>query len=248
MAQRTARHRRDRGPVPVVVGAFVAVAVVGGAVAVAFPGGDSSPDSSAQVTATASPTPEATVSENITPAPSPATVPAAATACRDSTAAAQAVVDAARIGVDHWAAHVQSRTDLFAGKITGDEMRAIWKATRLAGPNDVAGLNKALVAYKPQADACAQERSTVPSDPADRVEHCLQRHEAAQAAVDAGRAAVGDWESHLEAMARFKAGDFDAAHAQHLWVQAWKEAPVNINAFRTAEQALQKAPACELPG
>jgi hypothetical protein len=247
VAQPRARHRRAQGLVTV-VGPLVAVAVVGGAVAVAFSGGDSSPYWSARATATASPTPEPTVSETITRAPSAATVPAAATACRDSTAAAQAAVDAARIGVDHWAAHVQARTDLLAGKITEDEMRAIWKATRLAGPNDVAALTKAVAAYEPQADACGQvERSTAPSDRAARVEHCLQRHEAAQAVVDAGRAAVGDWESHLEAMARFKAGDFDAAHAQHLWVQAWEKAPVNINAFRTADQALQKAPACELP-
>jgi hypothetical protein len=163
--------------------------------------------------------------------------------------AAEAVVDAARTGVDHWADHVQARTDLLAGKITEDEMRAVWKATRLAGPADVVSVDDAAKAYEPQADACAQvEASSVPAEPSDAVNQCLERSQAVNVAVTSGRAAVADWAAHLEDMARFKNGEFDAAHAQHLWVAAWSSAPVNIEAFRAADQALARAPDCEAAG
>jgi hypothetical protein len=45
-------------------------------------------------------------------------------------------------------------------------------------------------------------------------------------------------------MAAHKAGDFDAAHAQTLWVAAWTKAPANLNAFTAADARLTSTPPC----
>lgn len=247
MVARVARHRRSRRFPALALEVLVTIVAAGVAVAV-MRGDDPAPASSnstAQVAIAPSSGPEATQSDLPTSAAS--ATPATPIACREAIAAAEAVVDAARTGVGHWAAHVQARTDLRAGKITEDEMRATWKATRLAGPGDVASVDVATSAYEPQADVCAHvEQSSVPAGLSVAMGRCLERNEAAEAAVETGRAAMADWSAHLEAMAQFADGDFDAAHAQHLWETAWAKAPVNIDAFRAADQALQSAPACEL--
>lgn len=236
MATRRARHRRSRRYLPVALGGLVVVGVAGGVIAIV--GTDATAPTSS---ATAGPTATSDPTEEATPAPDDVI------ACRDAIEAAEVVVNAARTGVDHWAAHVQARTDLLAGKITEAEMRTTWKATRLAGPEDLAALAEAGKAMEPQAEACAHvEPSSVPAELSEAVNRCLERGEAAETAVEAGRGAVADWESHLEDMARFADGDFDAAQAQHLWVVAWEKAPANIDAFRVADKALQGAPACEL--
>lgn len=173
--------------------------------------------------------------------------PAYASACRDATETAEEVVDAARTGIDHWAMHVQARTDRLAGRITEDGMRATCKATRRAGRQDVGELQQAVAAFERQAGLCAQvEPSSIPAELSEPMARCFERSEAAATAIASGRSAVADWAAHLEDMARFADGDFDAAHAQHLWEAAWAKAPINIDAFREADQALQSAPACEL--
>jgi hypothetical protein len=67
---------------------------------------------------------------------------------------------------------------------------------------------------------------------------------ALNAAASTGRAAAGDWASHLAMMAAHAAGDLDANHAQTMWVAAWTAAPKNLDAFARADAALSKAPSC----
>ena len=53
---------------------------------------------------------------------------------------ARARAGAARVAAGHWREHVQARTDLLAGKNTEATTKAIWKRTRLAGPDDARGV------------------------------------------------------------------------------------------------------------
>jgi hypothetical protein len=169
-----------------------------------------------------------------------AAAPDPATACRDALVAADGVVTTARTGVEHWSGHVQARTDWLAGKISKDEQKRRFAETRAPGPQDVQVFKERDAAYQPQADACA----ALDSDP--KYDACVARSNAARDAVEAGRKAIGDWEAHLNNMSAFRDGEFDPTHAQHLWLQSWETAPVNINAFRAADEALQHAPTCNV--
>jgi hypothetical protein len=168
----------------------------------------------------------------------------ALTACASDVAVAENVVAVARTGVRHWHIHVQARTDMLAGLITDEVMKAKWKRTRLAGPADLVRFEAALLKYD-EAPGC-DGLDAVDDSSSDRAEDCAARSEATSTAVAAAQAAMGDWQAHQENMATFADGGMTAAHAQHEWVEAWRAAPANIEAYGDARAALAAAPECEV--
>jgi hypothetical protein len=160
--------------------------------------------------------------------------------CVAALASADAVMEAARSGAANWAAHVESRTDLLAGRRDRDEVGAIWRRTRLAGPGDLEAFEAAYADYAAPGKACAR----VEDDQSPQAEACVARAGVAERAVRAAREVVDDWSEHQAAMAAHAAGDFDADHAQGLWEAAWEAAPPDIRAYRRAAAALADAPAC----
>ena len=180
----------------------------------------------------------------------PGQPPAAGTdgvaACAGEVAAADAEVAAARVGIGHWAEHIRARTDLLSGAEPKAVTKAIWKRTREAGPTDLARYQQAVAELARRSGACAPAAGNASAGAADPagLAACRQRLRVLAPAVAAGAASMGDWKAHQEAMAAHKAGEIDAAHAQHLWVAAWTAAPKNINAFRAADAALPTAPTC----
>ncbi|RIQ13711.1 hypothetical protein [Jiangella rhizosphaerae] len=167
-------------------------------------------------------------------------------ACADRLAAGDAYVRSAGVGIGHWAEHVQARTDMLNGTVAQEEMRAIWKRTRLAGPDDVAQATAALQAYE-ALPACEGLTSLegAPDNVVEQAAACLERETAMTAAVAASTAGLQDWANHLNAMAAHADGEMTAAAAQDLWVAAWEAAPVNIGAYDDARAVLDTAPACE---
>lgn len=171
------------------------------------------------------------------PSPQVGAAATAAQACTAEVAAAQRVVDAARIAAGHWREHVQARTDLLSGKNSTEATKAIWKRTRLAGPADLARLSAAASAQQPTRGACTAIRGAAGTA-------CRQRVAVLGTAAQAGRAASLDWQRHLEMMAAHKAGEFGNEHAQDLWVSAWRTAPANLNAFARADATLRRTGGC----
>ena len=155
--------------------------------------------------------------------------------CAADLARAESVVDAAATGVDHWHSHVQARTDMLSGAIEPDEMKELWSQTRLAGPEDQKRFDAALQEYG-AASTCDDLGEDGPDQA--KVSDCIARSKAATRAVSAGEDAMGDWLSHLDHMAAYAQGEMDQDEAQREWVQAWRNAPVNISKFTDARAAL----------
>ncbi|WP_410790440.1 hypothetical protein [Kribbella sp. C-35] len=158
--------------------------------------------------------------------------------CARELAAAENVLAAARVGIGHWAEHVQARTELLAG--IKPKVSAIWKGTRLAGPADLQRYDDDAKVLATLSGVCSAVTAT-----SSELSVCKRRAQVVGDALATGRAAMGDWRSHQAAMAAHKAGDFDAAHAQTLWVAAWTAAPKNINAFKAADARLSTTPPCQ---
>jgi hypothetical protein len=168
--------------------------------------------------------------------------PDAAVACRETLAAADAVLGAAREGLSHWGAHVQAEVDYRALRITRDEQKKIFSETGALGPQDIKVFKERDDAYKARGAACGQlDPATVPS-----ADNCVDRNNAVADAVAVGRKAMSDWETHLANMGKFRQGELDPSHAQHLWELAAQQGSANIDAFWTADHALQNAPACNM--
>ncbi|NIK58574.1 hypothetical protein [Kribbella shirazensis] len=158
--------------------------------------------------------------------------------CVAEVAAADAEVAAARIGIGHWAEHIQARTDLLTGSQPKEVTKAIWKRTREAGPADLTRHQQAVAEHARRAGSCAGAPKST------QLTACQQRLRILDKAVATGAAGMGDWRAHQNAMAAHKAGEIDAAHAQTMWEAAWTAAPKNINAFKAADATLRTAPAC----
>jgi hypothetical protein len=241
---RSKRAEADRTwLVPVMVfGVIMALGVGSGAAAMLWVSSD---DDETANTMAAGTTQAAETSQSTQTNDEPVVAAAAApgvVACREAIAAADAVLAAARDGLSHWSAHVQAEIDYRALRITRDEQKKIFTETRALGPQDIQVFKERSDAYNARADACGQLDPATAPDAAN----CVDRNNAITDAVEAARNAMSDWETHLTNMAKFRQGEFDPSHAQHLWEQATQQAPANIEAFRTADQTLQNAPACNV--
>jgi len=251
--KRAARHAQPSGGKRWLVGLGAALGAVAVAVALVVvlgwvPGGGDDDTASEQSAGTAtSDAPRSGDTESPSPDADGAAaggdrVPKALKACATSVARAGDAVAAARQGVQNWSDHVQARTDMLEGRMSMDTMDAIWTRTKKAGPADQERFRKALDAYDAPS-ACAKVKD-VPAADRSMVQKCTQRSAAARRAVDSAKGAMNDWEVHLANMAKFADGDMSAAMAQGRWVAAWRNAPKNINAYREARAALDKAPSC----
>ncbi|MEV5963748.1 hypothetical protein AB0L70_18410 [Kribbella sp. NPDC051952] len=250
-------HQR-RGPLLLVVGVVAAVTVAAG-VALAQLGGPSDQPTGQPTLSTTHPAHNASHAASAptsgpatnepakpaasqpakpaTPQPKPKVIKSAADACADEIRTTEAVVTSAWAAAEHWRQHVQARTDLLSGKNSEEATKAIWKRTRLAGPADIATLDSAVSAQAKAAGGCKKLSGTTATV-------CKKRLSALDRAAKADRAAAGDWESHLSMMAAHAAGDFDAEHAQDMWVAAWTAAPKHLDAASRANAALTAAPDC----
>ena len=98
-------------------------------------------------------------------------------ACQRRVRAADDVLAAAKIGVRHWAIHVQAQTDGNSQKISPKTMSALFKQTRLAGPSDQQRYRDALDAYEDLDGSCNKVKGA-PAKVADKLSDCRDRAQA----------------------------------------------------------------------
>ncbi|MGL5824164.1 MAG: hypothetical protein ACRCYU_04905 [Nocardioides sp.] len=164
------------------------------------------------------------------------------TECQDEWASAAKVIAAARKGADHWAGHIGAHADWLAGKISEDEKKERYKATRLAGPADIARYRTAVQKHQLVVGACEALSGSLADIPI-----CERRKQAIDQAMATGQVAIMDWKAHLDNMAAFAEQEFAVDHAQMLWEKSFTGAPAKLAAFTKARSALDKAPPCAWP-
>ncbi len=148
-----------------------------------------------------------------------------------------------RIGVLHWASHVQAQTDNFDGKIDVEEMRAQFKKTRVKGPADLRRYNQAMSAYEDLEGSCAKAK-VAEGAVATSLKKCNERSKAQKPMLEATADGMKDWKAHqkqMQANAEHQAGS--PKDAQAAWLRQYRAAPKNIKAFKDAAKEF-KAPSC----
>jgi hypothetical protein len=164
-------------------------------------------------------------------------------ACQAKVRAADEVIKQGTTGVEHWAGHIQAQKDSFAHKISTEQMKAQFKATRLKGPGDLKRYDDARSAYQGVGGSCGEVKraeSVVAAALAD----CNKRSKAQKPLMAAADAAMKDWKAHLTFMQRNKihrAGT--PSEAQATWLRQYGAAPKNIKAFKNATEKFD-APSC----
>jgi hypothetical protein len=145
--------------------------------------------------------------------------------------AADKVLAEAKIGIKHWATHVQAQTDANNSKISVGQMNAKFKVTRLAGPADQSRYRKALATYQEQKGSCQRVAGAAASVAASLAK-CDDRARAQRPVLAAAADGMADWRSHLAAMQRSRMTH--VAHPEAVWLRAWRAAPPHIRAYDKA--------------
>ncbi len=245
---RRAKARPARVIIPLAVAAALLVGVSFAAVKFWPDATTAGPQAESSTTTVESQTPSiAESSPSQTPSttadPASAAAQQALVACQTTVRAADEVIKQGTTGVEHWAGHIQAQKDSFAGKISTEQMKAQFKATRLKGPGDQKRYDDALSAYQDLDGSCDKVKraeSVVAAALAD----CNKRSKAQKPLMAAADAAMKDWKAHLAFMQRNKlhrAGT--PSEAQATWLRQYYAAPKNISAFNKATDKFD-APAC----
>jgi len=236
------------------IGLIVVALLAGGAVAALrfWPGsltaiGPSSSPAAVSTPLMAEPSvPTTTPSARATPTPTAtsarARAEAAMEACQERVRAADEVLEEARTGIQHWEAHVAAERDAAANKISVDERRRIFKETRLKGPADQKRYADAQQAYERARDASCGKVKGADTEVAATLSACRERSVAQRPVMRAAEAAMGDWKSHLADMQRSR--EIHVEDAQEIWIEAYRAAPKNLNAYQKALRELDDAPRC----
>ena len=246
---RRAKVRPARVIIPLVVAA--ALLVGGSFAAVKFwPSATTAgPEAESSTTADESQAPSTAVSSPSTPTPSPTAKPASAEskealkACQEKVDAADDVLRQGKKGVEHWTMHVQAQKDNLDGKISVEEMRTRFKATRLKGPGDLKRYDDALSNYSDLKGSCGKAAGA-DSEVAAALKKCDARSKDQKPVMQATAAGMKDWKAHQKLMQLNKehqAGTPSEAQAE--WLKQYHAASKNINAFKKARDHF-KAPTC----
>jgi hypothetical protein len=203
------------------------------------------PESSATVESQAPSTAESSPSptESATANPASGASKKALDGCQAKVSAADEVLKQGKIGVLHWATHVQAQRDNLDGKISVDEMKARFKKTRLKGPDDLKRYDEALSAYTELNGSCEKVKGA-DTAVAAALAKCKKRSKAQPAVLKATAAGMKDWKAHQKLMqlnALHKAGT--PSEAESSWLKQFHAAPKNIKAFKRATADF-KAPSC----
>jgi hypothetical protein len=206
----------------------------------------STPAPAPETTPTPTATPSAAASSSATPEPTATPASSAAVramnACRDRVKAADEVLDQARTGVQHWEAHVDAERKAEAGAISISERQRIFKETREKGPDDQNRYADALREYDDVKKATCGKTDGADAKTAATMAKCQKRTDAQAPVLKTAAAAMGDWKQHLADMQRSRVQH--NSDAQQVWINAYKAAPPNINAYEKAAKKLKKAPKC----
>jgi hypothetical protein len=152
------------------------------------------------------------------------------------------VLEQARTGVRHWEAHVDAEREAAEGTIAIAKRQQVFKETRLKGPGDQKRYADALRAYDEVKKASCGKSKGADAKTAATLATCQKRAKAQAPVMRAAAAAMGDWKQHLADMQR--SSKVHVENAQEIWIEAYRAAPPNINAFDKAVRELNKAPEC----
>jgi len=183
---------------------------------------------------TAVSSPSSSTEPSSTAQPASAASKNALKACQQKVHAADEVLKEGKIGVKHWATHVQAQADNFDGKITITDMKGKFKATRLKGPDDIKRYNDALSAYDDLKGSC-RKIADADGEVAAALAKCDKRSKAQKPMMKATADGMRDWKNHQKLMQANK--DHQAgtpAQAQAAWLKQYHGAFKNLNEFKKA--------------
>jgi hypothetical protein len=146
--------------------------------------------------------------------------------------------------VEQWRIHIDAMTDLVAGRITLDEARAFWEATRVQGKHSLASWMRTDASYRAARTECAPPANG--SGPNDALQACRVVQQGGEAVLAAARTTLPDWGRHIRHMDALRKGTLSPTRALHLWHGMFESGRDGVRQYDAARRDLQRLPACPL--
>ena len=181
----------------------------------------------------------ATVSHGTTTSANVTDVLSRLASCQARVRAGDRVIAAAKPGAVHWSEHVGAQYDADAGRITVDQLNAIFARTRVLAPDDLSSYNDAVASYNRIAGPCTGIEATGKTRTA--LTACAARASAQTPVLAAADRVLTDWGTHAASMT--KSREEHVENAAEVWIKQYRAAPVHLDAWNAALEGYD-APRC----
>jgi hypothetical protein len=165
--------------------------------------------------------------------------------CRTASTMQARDLAAAKASLDRWSTHIRAMNLLAAGKISLDQAKAFWTASRTGAAQEVARFEA--------VDRRSQGVSTECSVPPDMHDHsdqvaqlaaCRQAADAQQAELSSSRTAIATWRRHIRDMELLRAGKISPFVGLMRWNKNWKKGDAQLQHYREMRKAAMGMTPC----
>ena len=164
--------------------------------------------------------------------------------CRQASTTQARDLKAAQASLDRWKTHIRAMNQLVAGKITPEQAKAFWTASRTGAAQEVARFE----AVDKQTRGVSTECSAPPglddhSAHLTQLAACRQAADAQEAELNSGRTAITTWRHHIRDMELLRAGKISPFVGLMRWNKNWKKGDAELQHYREMRKtAMSMAP------
>jgi hypothetical protein len=180
-----------------------------------------------------------------TTAPSDAVFRRALASCRSASTKQAQDLHAAQASLARWSTHIRAMNQLVAGKITPEQAKAFWTASRTGAAQEVARFE----AVDRRSRGVSTQCSAPPGidDHAAHVKHlaaCRQAADAKEAELNSGRTAIATWRHHIRDMELLRAGKISPFAGLMRWNKNWKKGDAELQHYQEMRKAAMSMAPC----
>jgi hypothetical protein len=177
--------------------------------------------------------------------PSDAVFRRALASCRSASTTQAQDLQAAKASLDRWSTHIRAMNQLVAGKITPEQAKAFWTASRTGAAQEVARFE----AVDKRSRGVSTQCSAPPgiSDHAAHLQHlaaCRQAADAKEAELSSSRTAIATWRRHIRDMELLRAGKISPFTGLMRWNKNWKKGDAELQHYREMREAAMSMAPC----
>jgi hypothetical protein len=164
--------------------------------------------------------------------------------CRSASTTQARDLQAAQASLDRWSTHIRAMNQLVAGKITPEQAKVFWTASRTGAAQEVARFEAV-----DKRSRGVSTRCSAPPGMADHAAHlqhlaaCRQAADARAAELNSGRTAIATWRRHIRDMELLRAGKISPVVGLMRWNKNWKKGDAELQHYREMRKtAVSMAP------
>jgi hypothetical protein len=145
--------------------------------------------------------------------------------------------------MDQWAVHIGAMNKLVVGQISLSQANAFWNQTRVGAKQHVTQFQQAMKEVRRTGVDCPSPGKLGQKVPY-ALRTCVRQVDADLRTLRAARTAIDTWSMHVRDMERLRSGKLSASAATRMWLSMWQRGVHQLQAYREAASAGQRAGGC----